>query len=75
MKFESLIFWIVIDPLTFLLGSIGGYVFFREFVDMDHFPNIQEMIKVIKRHWFASLFLLIAIIYFFFRIIISLQNP
>lgn len=71
---EKIFFWVIIDPLTFILGSIGGYILFHEIVDMDHLPNFLELIQIIRRRWFACLSLSIAIFYFFYRLITILKT-
>lgn len=74
MSKETLFFWVLIDPLTFILGSIGGYILFHEVVDMDHLPNYSEVLQIIKRRWLACLSLSISIFYFFYRLFTLLQN-
>jgi hypothetical protein len=74
MANETLFFWVIIDPLTFVLGSLGGFILFREVVDMDHLPAFKEIIQLAKRRWLACLSLSISIIYFFYRMISLLNN-
>ena len=74
MSKETLFFWVIIDPLTFILGSIGGYILFHEVVEMDHLPRFFEIIKIIRRRWLAWLSLAISVIYFFYRLVTLLQN-
>jgi hypothetical protein len=69
MSTETLLFWIIIDPLTFILGSLGGFVIFHEFSDLDHFPSLKELSGLIRKRWIAFLSLFIAIIYFFYRMV------
>ena len=61
MSNETLLFWILIDPLTFILGSLGGFVIFHEFSGMDHFPNFREIVRLLKKRWVALLSLSISI--------------
>jgi hypothetical protein len=68
MSNETLFFWVVIDPLTFGLGSIGGYILFHEVVDMDHLPKLAELFKLIRKRWLACISLSISILYFFYRL-------
>ena len=65
---ETILFWFILDPITFGLGSIGAYLIFHEVSEMDHFPSIKEILLLLKKHWLACLFLAIAIGYFFFRL-------
>jgi len=74
MTNETMFFWVFIDPLTFVLGSIGGYILFHEIVDMDHLPRSTELIQIIRRRWLACLSLTISILYFFYRLFTILQN-
>lgn len=70
---ENLIIWLVLDPITFSLGSIGGYILFREFVEHERLPRRDEWIPLLKQHWFAILALGIAIVFFFYRIYVVLN--
>lgn len=74
MSKETLFFWILIDPLTFIMGSIGGYILFHEVVDMDHLSGFSELFQIIKRRWMACLSLSTSIFYFFYRLVTILQN-
>jgi hypothetical protein len=74
MANDTLFFWVIIDPLTFVLGSLGGFILFHEIVDLDHMPAIKEIYFLLKRRWLACLSLLIAIIYFFYRMITLLHS-
>jgi len=74
MNTETLFFWVIIDPLTFVLGSLGGFIIFHEIVDMDHFPNFNEILHIAKRRWLACISLFISIVYFFYRMATLLQN-
>jgi hypothetical protein len=74
MSTETLFFWVIIDPLTFALGSIGGYILFREVVEMDHLPRLNELIQIIRHRWMAFLSLTISVLYFFYRLITILHN-
>jgi len=74
MANETLLFWILIDPLTFILGSLGGFVIFHEFADMDHFPSFKEIAGLFRKRWIAFLSLSISIIYFFYRMISLIEN-
>ena len=68
MLAENLIFWLILDPITFGLGSIGGYILFKEFVKHERLPRRGEWGPLFKQHWFAILALGIAIGYFFYRL-------
>ncbi len=70
---QTIVFWFILDPITFGLGSIGAYILFRELSDLDHFPPMAEMIQLLRKHWLAFLFLAIAVGYFFFRLVNVLQ--
>jgi len=65
---ENIIFWLILDPLTFGLGSIGGYILFRELVEHERLPHRDEWLPLLKQHWFALLALGLAIGYFFYRL-------
>ena len=65
---ETIVFWFILDPITFGLGSIGAYLIFHEVSEMDHFPSINEFLFLLKKRWLACLFLAVAIGYFFFRL-------
>jgi hypothetical protein len=65
---KTIVFWFFLDPITFGLGSIGAYIIFREVADMDHFPSLNEIYLLLKKHWMACLFLVIAFGYFFYRL-------
>jgi len=71
---ENIIFWLILDPITFGLGSIGAYILFRQFVENERFPKRDEWWPVIKQHWFALLSLGLAIGYFFYRLIYVLNG-
>jgi hypothetical protein len=74
MTTETLLFWVIIDPLTFVLGSLGGFILFREIVDIDHVPSLKELAQIGKRRWFAFISLSISIVYFFYRMVSLLQG-
>jgi hypothetical protein len=74
MSKETLFFWVLIDPLTFILGSIGGYILFHEIVEMDHVPKFKDFVQILKRRWLACISLSISVIYFFYRLVTLLQN-
>ena len=69
MTTEMILFWVIIDPLTFILGSLGGFTLFHEIVNLDHFPSLKELVNIGKRRWLACLSLSIAIVYFFYRMV------
>jgi hypothetical protein len=68
MDSQTILFWFILDPITFGLGSIGAYRIFQEFVELDHFPSMSEVLRLLKKHWLACLFLAIAVGYFLFRL-------
>jgi hypothetical protein len=68
MTTQTLIFWLVLDPITFGLGSIGAYLLFKEFVEMEHRPSLPDFLERIKKRWPAFLALGIAVAYFFYRL-------
>jgi len=68
IEIEQSIFWLILDPIAFGLGSIGGYILFREFVVHERFPNRDEWVPLLKQHWFAILALAISISFFFYRL-------
>ena len=74
MSNDTLLFWVLIDPLTFILGSLGGFIIFHEVVDMDHFPKIKEIFRILRRRWLALISLSISIIYFFYRMATLIEN-
>ena len=69
-----MLFWVIIDPLTFVLGSLGGFILFHEIVDMDRFPSFSGILQMLKKRWLAFLSLSIAIIYFFYRMFALLNG-
>jgi hypothetical protein len=68
MDSQTIVFWFILDPITFGLGSIGAYLIFHEVTGLDHFPSLNEVLHLLKKHWVACLFLAIAIGYFFYRL-------
>jgi hypothetical protein len=69
MNTQTLIFWLILDPITFGLGSIGAYLIFQEFASLDHFPPTpHDILLIIKKRWLACLALVIAVVYFFYRL-------
>ena len=70
----NIIFWLILDPITFGLGSIGGYVLFREFVEHERLPHKDEWLPLLKQHWFAILGLGIAVGYFIYRLLYVLNG-
>ena len=71
---QNIIFWLILDPITFGLGSIGGYILFREFVEHERLPHRDEWLPLLKQHWFAILALGISIGYFVFRLLYILNS-
>lgn len=74
MNTETLFFWVIIDPLTFILGSLGGYILFHEIVDMETIPSFREITLLLRRRWIALLSLSISVVYFFYRMVTLLNN-
>jgi len=68
MPAPTLVFWLVVDPITFGLGSIGAYILFNEFTTFDHFPTLAEIIQMITKRWLALAALAISVFYFFYRL-------
>lgn len=68
MDSQTILFWFILDPVTFGLGSIGAYIIFRELSDLDHFPSMTELIQLLKKRWLAFLFIAVAVGYFFYRL-------
>lgn len=68
MTNSLLVFWLILDPITFGLGSIGAYILFQQFVEHERFPKGHEWFVVLREHWFAVVALTIAIGYFLFRL-------
>ena len=71
---EKIIFWLILDPITFGLGSIGAYRIFEEFVEHESFPNKIEWLPLIKKHGFDIIALSVAFGYFFYRLFYVLGN-
>jgi len=65
---QNIIFWLILDPITFGLGSIGGYILFREFVEHERLPHRDEWGPLLRQHWYAILALAISVGYFFYRL-------
>jgi hypothetical protein len=74
MTTETMFFWVIIDPLTFILGSLGGFIIFHEIVNIDHMPTLKEIFQIAKRRWLACIALSISVIYFFYRMVTLLHN-
>jgi hypothetical protein len=74
MSTLTLVFWLLVDPITFGLGSIGAYILFNEFVILDHFPSADEIIALTRNRWKAIGALAIATLYFFYRLFSVLTN-
>ena len=65
---ENILFWLIIDPIAFGLGSIGGYILFRELIKHERLPHRDEWIPLLKQHWFALLALGFAVAFSFGKI-------
>jgi hypothetical protein len=74
ISIENFVFWLVLDPITFGLGSIGGYILFREFVEHERLPHRDEWLPLLRQHWGAILALIVAIGYFFYRLLSFLNS-
>lgn len=74
MTTQTMFFWVIIDPLTFILGSLGGFLLFHEIVDIDHLPTFKEIFRIVKRRWLACTALSISVIYFFYRMLTLLHK-
>ena len=66
---HTIVFWFILDPITFGLGTLGAYLIFREISNLDHFPSFNETLQLFRKQWLACLFLAIAVGYFIFRLI------
>jgi hypothetical protein len=71
---ENIIFWLILDPITFGLGSIGGYILFRQFVEHERLPRGDEWVQLFRQYWYALLALGISIGYFFYRLFYFLNS-
>jgi hypothetical protein len=65
---KTIVFWFILDPITFGLGSIGAYLIFHDMAELDHFPSLNEIFQLLRKRWLACLFLAIAFGYFFYRL-------
>lgn len=74
MTTQTMFFWVIIDPLTFILGSLGGFILFHEIVDIDHLPTFKEIFQIVKRRLLACTALSISVIYFFYRMVTLIHN-
>lgn len=68
MPVQILLFWLILDPITFGLGSIGAYLVFIELSTLDSLPSIADLIVIVKKRKLAVLALAVAVIYFFYRL-------
>ena len=68
MTIENVIFWWILDQITFVLGSFGAYILFRELYIYENFPKWSEWLSLFKQYWFAFLELGISFGYFFYRL-------
>ncbi len=66
---ESLIFWVVIDPVLFGAGSIGAYILIKELADLDRLPSLRILFDLVRRRWWALIALALAVGYFFYRLV------
>ncbi len=74
ISIETLVFWLILDPITFGLGSIGAYLLFKEYVNLDHSPSLRELLPLALKHWKALGALAVAILYFFYRLFTVLNR-
>jgi hypothetical protein len=56
------------------LGSIGGYILFRQFVEHERLPRGDEWVQLLRQYWYALLALGISIGYFFYRLFYFLNS-
>ena len=74
MSTENIVYWLILDPITFGLGSIGAYILFQGLVENERLPNRDEWLPLFRKHWFALLALGIAAGYFFYRLFYVLNG-
>ena len=74
MTTENIIFWLILDPITFVLGSFGAYILFRELYKYESLPVWDEWLSLLKHYWFAFLELSVSFGYFFYRLFYVLNN-
>ena len=66
MDSQTIVFWFILDPITFGLGSIGAYLIFQEYRGPRSLSHpLTKSLQLLKKHWLACLFLAIAIGYFY----------
>ena len=67
-------FTLIIDILTFVLGTYGAIILVGEFVELDRFPTPQQVIQILRLRWKAALALLVANLLFFLRLYFGLAQ-
>jgi len=66
VKATSLVLELIYNLVMIGLGSYGSYILFSEFVEMEQFRSISQILLVVRKRWYALLALTIALMLFFF---------
>lgn len=65
---------LIMDILTFVLGTYGAIILVGEFVELDRFPTLQRVLHILRTRWKPALALLIANLLFFLRLYLGLRQ-
>jgi len=65
---------VIVDILTFALGTYGAIILVGEFVELDRFPSPGKVWQILRDHWKAVLAFLIANLLFFLRVYSGLTH-
>jgi hypothetical protein len=74
MATENIIFWLILDPITFVMGSFGAYILIRELYEYETLPVWVEWLSLFKHYWFAFFGLSVSFGFFFYRLFYVLNN-
>jgi hypothetical protein len=66
--FRSMNFNPIVDTLTIVLGTYGAIKLVGDFVELDRFPSPRQFLHILRKRWKATLALLIANAFFFYRV-------
>ena len=74
MKVISAVFQLLYDVAMIGIGSYGAYTLFGEFVKLERFPSINQLLLIVRKRWYAFLALSIALVLFFYRLFNALSG-
>lgn len=58
----------IVDILIIVLGTYGAIQLVGSFVELDRFPSPLQFLHILRNRWKATLALLIANAFFFYRV-------